>query len=303
MLTEQILRIVRTVKILTLGVLAGASVIAADDEMRAAVVLADQPMPHGLARPGHAHGKVQKAHCRGGLGILVQNGLVAPNAGEVVHVAGFGHTDDRMDQQVGLRLFRGAEGQFLMRAVQRIAGLECDHLTPAQLAEIGAQFIRRVTATTEIVVYGLLDTCDRTTQIDLARLVVQVVHRRVGVVIRAKDLFRLARLVRHPAVSHGHRAKDHTFLIAQGNILTDLEVFCECFGHVKSNRHRPERTVCKAHLLDDAVVILFAQEPLERVEPAIHQEFEIANLARRQIVADKVCCFQFQLLRTVIGNE
>jgi hypothetical protein len=54
----------------------------------------------------------------------------------------------------------GAEGQFLVRAVQRVAGLEGHDLAPAELAEIGAQLVRRVAAGAEIVVHRLLDAGD-----------------------------------------------------------------------------------------------------------------------------------------------
>jgi hypothetical protein len=65
--------------------------------------------------------------------ILVEHGLVAAHPGEVVDVAGLGQADDGMDQQVGLRLLRGAEGQLLVRAVQRVARLERDHLRQPSL--------------------------------------------------------------------------------------------------------------------------------------------------------------------------
>ena len=38
-----------------------------------------------------------------------------------------------------------------------------------------------------------------------------------------------------------------------------------------------------AHVLDDAVVVGLGQEALERVEAAVHQQFEVADLARRQV--------------------
>jgi hypothetical protein len=104
----------------------------------------------------------------------------------VVHVARLGHADDRVDQQVRLGLARGAEGQFLVGAVQRVAGLEGDDLGPAQLAEEGAQFVRRVAAGLEIIMHRLLDAGDRAAQIDLAGLVVQVVHRRMRQVVGAE---------------------------------------------------------------------------------------------------------------------
>ena len=118
--------------------------IAANDEMGAAVVFADQPVPDRLARAGHAHGKVQQGHRRGRGWVLIKHRLIAAHAGEVIHVAGFGHAHHRVDQQVRLRLTGGAEGQLLMRAVQRVAGLKRHNLAPAHLAEIGAQFVGRV---------------------------------------------------------------------------------------------------------------------------------------------------------------
>ena len=66
--------------------------------------------------------------------IFVDHRLIAAHAGEMVHVAGFRHADNRVDQQVGLCFLGGAEGQFLMRAVQRVAGLERHNLGPAEFA-------------------------------------------------------------------------------------------------------------------------------------------------------------------------
>ena len=57
-LAEQVLCIIGAVEIFACGVLAGAGVVAANDEMGAAVVLADQAVPERLARACHAHGKV-----------------------------------------------------------------------------------------------------------------------------------------------------------------------------------------------------------------------------------------------------
>ena len=93
-LPEQVLRVVGAVEILARAVLAGARVVAADDEMRAAMIGADQPVPDRLARAGHAHREVQQGHGGGRLRVLVQHRLVAAHAGEVIHVAGLGHADD-----------------------------------------------------------------------------------------------------------------------------------------------------------------------------------------------------------------
>ena len=189
-LAEQILGVVGAVEILAGRVLARARMVAPDDEMGAAVVLADQRVPDRLARAGHAHGEVQQAHRGGGGGVLVEHRLVAAHPGEVVDVARLGQAHHRVDQQVGLGFLGGAEGQLLVGAVQRVAGLEGDDLAPAELAEIGAQLVRRVAAAAEIVMRRRLDAGDRAAEIDLAGGVVQVVDRRVGVVVGAEDLSR-----------------------------------------------------------------------------------------------------------------
>ena len=118
--------------------------VAADDEVRAAVVLADDRVPQRLARTAHAHRQVQQAQHRGLLRVALEHVLVAAHAREVIDVAGLGHADDRMDQQVRLDVARRPERQLLVRAVHRVARLERDDLAPAELAETAAQLGRRV---------------------------------------------------------------------------------------------------------------------------------------------------------------
>ena len=272
MSAEQILRVIGAIEIITGRVLAGARVVAAHDEMGAAVVLADQTVPHGLAGAGHAHGEVQQAHRGGGGRVFVQHGLVAAHAGKVVHIAGLGQADNGVDQQVRLRFTRGAEGQFLVRAVQGVAGLEGHNLAPAHLAKIGTQLVRRVATRLEIIVDGLLDASHRAAQIDVARGVVQIVHRRMRAVIRAKDFLCLAGLVWNPAVGDGHDRQNHAFLIAQRNVLPDLEPFGKLLGHIKVDRHRPQRPICQTHVFDNTVIVFFGQETLKRVEATVHQQ-------------------------------
>ncbi len=275
--------------------------VAAHDEMGAAVVFADQPMPDGLTRASHAHGEVQQGHGGGGLRILIQHRLVTAHAGKVIDVAGFCHANNRVDQQVCLRLAGGPEGQFLMRTVQGIACLEGDNLAPAEFAEIGAQFIWRVAPGAEIIMHRLLDAGHGSTQIDLARLIVQIVYCRMGAVVGAKDLLCLMCLIRGPAVADGHGGENHTFLIAQGDVLPDFQRGGEIFGDVQRDRHRPKRAISQPHIVDNAVVIFFGEEALKRVEPAVHQQFQIADLAGRQIVADKIGRLCLHLLCGFVG--
>ena len=59
----------------------------------------------------------------------------------MVDVAGLGHADHRMEQQVGLGELRRALGQLLVRAMHRVAGLEGDDARPAPALEFLAQIL------------------------------------------------------------------------------------------------------------------------------------------------------------------
>ena len=122
------------------------------------------------------------------------------------------------------------------------------------------------------------------------------------VVIGTEHLFGLAGFVGLPLVGDGHGSKDHAFLIAQGDILAGFDGFGEVLGDIQRDRHRPKGAIGQTHVIDDSVIVFLAQEALERVETAIHQQFKIANLARGQIVRGEVPRFDFQLLRTVVGH-
>ena len=201
-LAEQILRVIGPVEIFALAVLAGAGMVAAHDEVGDTVIFADQPMPDGFARAGHAHGKAEQRHGCGCGRIFVQYGLIAAHSGKVIHVARFRHADDGVDQEVGLSFLCGPESEFLMRPVQGIARLERHDAAPAHLAEIGAQFVRGVAARAEIVVNRLLDACDRPAQINIPGSVVQIVDSRMCNIIRAKDFLGLTGFV--GGVFRGH---------------------------------------------------------------------------------------------------
>ena len=141
----------------------------------------------------------------------------------------------------------------------------------------------------------------RATQVNRAGGVVQIVHCRVGAVVGAKDLFRLARLVGRPAVGDGEGGEDHPLLVAQGDVLSQLDTLGEFLGHIQRDRHRPQRAVGEAHVLDHAVVVGLAHEPLERIEPAVHQQFQVTDLPRRQVPTDQVTRLHLQLLSGLVA--
>jgi hypothetical protein len=214
---------------------------------------------------------------------VVEHRFVAAHAGEVVDVARLRHADDGVDEEVRLRLLGRAEGQLLMRAVERVAGLEGDDAAPAELAEIGAEFVRRVAAGLEVVVDGRLDAGHRAAEVDRPRLVVEVVDRRMGEVVGAVDVPGLAVLVRTPFVGDRQDGEDHAFRVAERDVLPGLDLVGEGLGDVERDGHGPERAVRHPHVLDHAVVVRLGQEALERMEAAVHQEFEIAHLPLREV--------------------
>lgn len=59
--------------------------------------------------------------------------LVGADAGEVVNIAGLRHPDAGMQQEDAVLLHGGALGQLLMNAMERIAGLEGNHVVAATL--------------------------------------------------------------------------------------------------------------------------------------------------------------------------
>ncbi|KFY70136.1 hypothetical protein V498_10389 [Pseudogymnoascus sp. VKM F-4517 (FW-2822)] len=130
-LLHGVLRIVGTVELNARAVLAGAGVVAADDEVRRAMVLADDGVPDGLAGTAHAHGEGEETQDGHAVGVAWEQGLVHAHAREVVDVAGLGEANDGVDEHVGLAGARSADGQLAMGAVHGVTGLEGDDAGPA----------------------------------------------------------------------------------------------------------------------------------------------------------------------------
>ena len=116
-------------------VVADTRVVAADDEVRAAVVLADQRVEDRLARPGVAHGRGvdREQHPFRGVVVLDQ-GLVAAHPDRGGNVVGLRLADQRVDEEPVNALERRL-GYVLVRPVDRVAGLEADDRLPASLGE------------------------------------------------------------------------------------------------------------------------------------------------------------------------
>src|ERR1039458_5271821 len=175
-LLKSFLGLVGTIEGLAVGVFARAGVIAAHDEVGAAVVLANQGVPDRFARSTHAHGKRQERELLRSLWILRAQQLVAAHAGVVVHVSGLRHSDDGMDQKVGFHLLGRAESEFHVGAVHGVASLEGNDSAPSKTRELRAQLCRGEAQRAEIVMRRMLQTFDAPAYVPRVRLI----HRVVG---------------------------------------------------------------------------------------------------------------------------
>lgn len=125
--------------VLTGLVLAGAGVVTADNEVRRAVVLADDGVPEGLAGSAHAHSKGKEGESGHAVGVAREQSLIDADTGEVVNVARLGHADNGVDEDVGLLRAGSADRQLTVSTVHWVSGLEGDNLLPAKLVEVGAE--------------------------------------------------------------------------------------------------------------------------------------------------------------------
>ena len=259
-LPEEFLRIVRSVERVAVLVVAGARMIAADDEVRAAIVLAHDRMQKSFAWPAHAHGEIQQAQLRRLLGVLLEDVLIAAHAREVIDVARLGHADDRVNQQIRIGFAGRTERQFLVRPVQRVPGLESNDLAPSQLAETTAQLRRGVPEQLEVIVGRRLDAMNPATEIDRVRDVLQVVDCRVRVIGRAVDTLGLAHEIGRPDVADLECREQHTFRVAERDLLAFLEFTGKGLCHVERDRQRPEHATGEPHGIADTLVVVLAEK-------------------------------------------
>ncbi len=261
---DQFLGGVRFIEGLPELILARPGVVTTDDEMAATVVLADEGMPQRLARASHAHRQIEQTQGGGLLGIgFFQQVFVAAHPRIVIGIAGFGQTDRRVNQQIGLGLLHGAHGQFLMGAMHRVPGLERHDPPPAQLGEALAQFTRCIAQMGKIVMRGRFDTAQPTADIDRPGAVQQVKDARMLVIRGAENLLRFLELVRTPDIADLQYGDQHPLGIAQCDFVAATQITGEGFGYVEGDRYRPQRAVAQAHLFNDSPVISLIQKTIQ----------------------------------------
>ena len=257
--------------------------VAADDQVRAPVVLADDRVPDRLSRPGHAHRERQERKTRRARFVSRQDGLVAADTRVVVHVARLCHADDRVDEQVGVGVARSADRELLVCPMHRISSLERHDAGPSCAGEGRTHFRRRQAQFPIVVVDGKRETLDPAT--DQARVAPIEDGRGSGVLaitgsVHLLDFFRAVRLPHVVDVQHGEH---DAFCVTQRDRAGRLRLRRERFGHVERDRNGPQAALWQPHRVADARVLGSRHEAAERRERAVQQELEIAELSRRKV--------------------
>ena len=132
----------------------------------------------------------------------------------MIDVAGLGLADDGVDQKICLGDLGGALGQFLVRAVHRIARLERHHALPAPALEFGAQVLRVVAQLGEVILHRAGDADEGPAEVDGVRLVEQIVDAGVGLVGGAEHRLRLTATIGLPDRLHGHGGDQEALRVA-----------------------------------------------------------------------------------------
>ena len=261
-------------------VAADAGVVAADDQVRAAVVLAEQGVQQRLARTGIAHVERVAGLDDGILDeVLLDQGADGLGAHVGRDVAGLELAEQRVDQHAVAGL-DGDLGEILVRAVHRVTGLERRHRGPAVFLELFTGFGRRQ----ELVAVLFLELADRehlhrTGDVHLA-LGHDHLDARVLEVGGLVDHHALVRLVDAVLLGHLHGGHDLAGLaVHQGDIRAFLDaVRGELVGRER-DRDRPEQAVGHLHAVAHALPVGLGHEAGERGEAADAEHDDVADFA------------------------
>src|SRR5262245_8048614 len=268
-LVEDPLRVVGAV------VVPDARVVAADDEVRAAEVLAADRVPDRLARAGVA----QRGGERGdddavGRVVVLDQDAVALDAGRGRHVVGLRLADERVDEQAVDGLERALR-QVLVRAVDRVTGLEADDAAPASFLERLAR-VRGIQGELGEGRRGAVEDGHLAGDVQ-PMLRVEARDSGMGLVRRAEAALGFALLVVFEHLLDLEDSQRRPFAVGEGDAVS----FGRRFDG-QAHRKRPGEPVREVHVLHDALVVVTAHEALERRQRAGGEQVQVGHLTRRE---------------------
>ena len=248
--------------------------VAADDEMRAAVVAADDHVLQGFTGTRHVHGV----------------GQVGPANPVVVHLSGQALVGLEADGTRNVVLLSGATGgvhqhhgvladvlgvqsageQLVVGTVDRVAALESHHVL--SIGETGAHLCRRLAGEHAL---GQFKALEAASQVEALALHGDHPHCRVLNGGGAVAALGFSHLVGFPLGLHLQNGEVLP-LVGQQHRVTDHHVIAVGVHHDRQTEQLAGRQAMAAH---DSVVILLMHEAPQGGETAHHQQFHIAGIA------------------------
>ena len=135
----------------------------------------------------------------------------------------------------------------------------------------------------EVVVHRHVETLDRAGQVHGAGVVQQLVDRGVRVVVGAEHGAGLGGVVGAIHLLDGHRGQNDAFQITQRDHVALGDALGEGLADIQRDGHGPQGAVGEAHVGEDRIVVLLAEESFEGRKAAVQQQFRIADLPRAQV--------------------
>ena len=295
---NQVLGIIISVEVLAVSVLTGTSVVTTDDKVGSTVVLTDEGVPQSLTGTSHSHGKREETEGGHTRGVGLQQLEVDTDTGEVIDISRLGHTDNGVDEHVGLGVTSSTEGQLTVRAMHGVTGLESNNTNVAVLAEGSPDLTGGHAKVVEVVVDGEGDTFELTTEVDVSGLVEEVLNGRVTLVIGGtENHLGFAGLVGGVDGTNSQDSEGVSVTVPEGDTVSDLVLLGGLLGNIKGNGHGPDLAVDQPGVLNNGLVVVLVEETLEGGETSVEEHLDIAQLARSKSDGGKVLGLFLQLVK------
>jgi len=259
-LGDKVLGIVGAVEVFPGAVLSRAGVVSSDDEVGATKVLPDDRVPQGLPRTGHAHAQGKKGQEDRTFRIVGENLLVAPDAGEIVHVSWLREPDDGMDQKMTLDRVRRSVGQLDMGPVHGVPGLESDDPFVPHLGEGAPELPGGGPEMEEVVVLGEGEPRHLAPDIEGMGLVEEEANSGMGFVQGSEDGLGLRFPVGLPDFGNRQNGDWKALNVVESDGFAGEKRVGKGFLHVEDDRHGPEVPGLKSDLRKGPLVVCSPHE-------------------------------------------
>ena len=150
-----------------------------------------------------------------------------------------------------------------MCAMHWITCLKCDDLAPAEFLEAVSNFTRRIPQILVVVVRRLFEAAQFAANVNRIANILKVIHGRMCFVRSPVNAFGLRIEIGCPQVANLERRKNDAFEIAQCQLVTWFDVRRKLFGYIEHDRNRPQHAALEAHLIDDRIVVIFVEKPVQ----------------------------------------